>query len=183
MFYTYLWLREDGTPYYVGKGKEDRGFTSDSHNVKCPMKNVVKGYIYETDEKRIITQIFDSEKDAFLAEIFLISFYGRMDLGTGCLRNLTNGGEGVAGCVRTEAHRKKLSLSNKGRKPTPEALHKRSERLKGKSWTTARKEAEMSRERMTPTCHPERKHKANGLCKSCAYRKWALENRIGKTHG
>jgi hypothetical protein len=81
-FYTYLWLRKCGTPYYVGKGKGNRGFVSFSHNVKCP-----------SDHSRIIVQEWTSEKDAFAAEIFLISFYGRVDQGTGCLRNITDGGE------------------------------------------------------------------------------------------
>jgi hypothetical protein len=60
-FYTYLWLREDGTPYYVGKGKGDRGFISDGHRVSRPK-----------DRERIIVQEWPSEKDAFEAERFLI---------------------------------------------------------------------------------------------------------------
>lgn len=35
-FYTYFWLRENGTPYYVGKGTGDRAFTSRGHRVKRP---------------------------------------------------------------------------------------------------------------------------------------------------
>ena len=82
MFYTYLWLREDGTPYYVGKGSGNRAFISSAHGVHKPVTR-----------ERIIVQNFESEEDAFEAEKFLIACYGRLDLSTGCLRNLTDGGE------------------------------------------------------------------------------------------
>jgi|ERR1035437_1109198 hypothetical protein len=82
MYYTYLWLRENGTPYYVGKGSGVRAFTSWAHGVHKP-----------ADKERILVQEFESEKEAFEAEKFLIAYYGRLDLGTGCLRNLTDGGE------------------------------------------------------------------------------------------
>ena len=83
-FYTYLWLREDGTPYYVGKGKGNRGLTGRKHRQKCPPKD------------RILIQEFPSEEAAFEAEKFLIACYGRLDNKTGCLSNLTDGGEGVS---------------------------------------------------------------------------------------
>jgi hypothetical protein len=85
MFYTYLWLREDGTPYYVGKGTNNRAFESDGHKCRRP-KN----------KDDIIVQHFTTEEDAFTSEKFLINYYGRADKKRGCLRNLTDGGEGVS---------------------------------------------------------------------------------------
>jgi hypothetical protein len=98
-FYTYLWLREDGTPYYVGKGSGERAFISDNHNVPCP------------PELNILIQEFSSETEAYEAEEFLIAYYGRKDLGTGCLRNLTDGGIGGLSRVFTDEHRQRLSES------------------------------------------------------------------------
>jgi hypothetical protein len=95
MFYTYLWLREDGTPYYAGKGKGARGFSNSGHRVRKPI-----------NPARIITQDWDSENDAHEAEKFLIAYYGRLDNQTGCLANLTDGGEGHAN--PSEAARKRL---------------------------------------------------------------------------
>lgn len=103
MFYTYLWLREDGTPYYAGKGKGTRAYRK--HRVgKCP-----------TD--RILMQSWNNEAEAFEAEKFLIDFYGREDLGTGCLLNLTNGGENPPsplGKKRTSEEIKKSADSRRG---------------------------------------------------------------------
>jgi hypothetical protein len=96
MYYTYLWLREDGTPYYVGKGSGRRAY------VNCGRTNAYA----PVDHDRIILQEFISERDALDAEIFLISFYGRKDLQTGCLRNLTAGGDGISN--PSLAHRIKL---------------------------------------------------------------------------
>jgi hypothetical protein len=88
-YYTYLWLREDGTPYYVGKGKGMRGFQSNKHRVPCP-----------NDPSRIIVQEHPSEGEALAAEEFLIAFYGRKLNETGCLRNWVSGGskQVLTGC-------------------------------------------------------------------------------------
>jgi hypothetical protein len=86
MYYTYLWLREDGTPYYAGKGKNRRA--TNPHSIgKTPPK------------ERIVIYPAESEQDAFDTEIALIWYYGRKDKGTGCLRNFTDGGEGSSGNI------------------------------------------------------------------------------------
>jgi len=80
-FYTYLWLRDDGTPYYVGKGRDTRAFVCHRKGNQPPARNF------------ILIEDHESEQDAFFAEKFLISYYGRKDLGTGSLINLTDGGD------------------------------------------------------------------------------------------
>jgi hypothetical protein len=114
-FYTYLWLRENGIPYYVGKGSGRRGFTRYTHNVKCPPKECI--VIYPAA----------SEADAFETEIALIWYYGRKDLGFGCLRNLTSGGENPpnrTGLHNSDAHKRKIGRALKGRKFSKETLLK-----------------------------------------------------------
>lgn len=111
IFYTYFWLREDGTVYYVGKGNGMR-----AHRKGCPK-----------DRSCILIQEHPSEQDAFIAEIFFISYYGRKDCKTGLLRNRTDGGEGVAN--PSEETRKKISMANKGKKISEKTRKKLSDAL------------------------------------------------------
>jgi hypothetical protein len=103
----------------VGKGKGDRGFYQSDHGVRCPNYS-----------ERILIEDHPSEADAFAAEKFLISYYGRKDLRKGCLRNHTDGGEGVSGLIRTEAHRRNMSIAATGRRLSDETRHKFSEKLR-----------------------------------------------------
>lgn len=48
-------------------------------------------------------------------EKYLIKFYGRRNLGLGSLVNLTDGGDGAVGCVRSKESNLKTSLSMKGK--------------------------------------------------------------------
>ena len=123
MFYTYLYLREDGTPYYVGKGKGNRAYHSPAHTIHLPRDS--KGII----RSRIPIQYWESEEEAFEMERWYIKFYGRKDNGTGILRNLTDGGDGASGHVLSEESCNKIAVrltGNKngiGKKPTRSPEH------------------------------------------------------------
>ena len=120
-YYTYAYLREDGTPYYIGKGKGNRAYAKHRRkkNLSVPPK-----------ERILILKQNLKEEEAFRHEIYMIAVFGRKDLGTGILINLTNGGDGASGVIPwntgkklSKKHCEKLSAAGKGRKKSEE--HKR----------------------------------------------------------
>ena len=117
-YYTYAYLREDGTPYYIGKGKDNRAYYRNRIGAKPPI-----------DERRIIFLKQNlTEEEAFKHEIYMIAVFGRKDLGTGILRNRTDGGDGASNRIISENLRKKRSKNFSGDKnPSriPEVLEKR----------------------------------------------------------
>ena len=62
----------------------------------------------------------------------MISVFGRKDVGTGILRNKTNGGEGVSGWMANDAQKAKLSKAHKGKTKSPETRRKMSEAHKSR---------------------------------------------------
>jgi hypothetical protein len=135
-YYTYAYLREDRTPYYIGKGKGNRVY--ETHRRVKPPK----------DKSRIIFLKQNlTEEEAFKHEIYMIALFGRKDNGTGILRNLTDGGEGVSNLGTPEQRSDRARKGQSSR--TPE---QRSE--------VARKLAE-GRARMTPEQRSERSKKAH----------------------
>jgi len=121
-FYVYAYLREDGSPYYIGKGKNKRLFSNDGRTFLLPK-----------DRSRIvICESNLTELGAFALERRLIRWYGRKDNGTGILRNRTDGGEGGSGVVCSDETRQKISQSLKGKKISEETRKKLSDANKGK---------------------------------------------------
>ena len=81
-YYCYFYNREDGTPYYVGKGCNGRIDSKSHPGISLPLK-----------ERRIKVADNLTEEDAMQMEKIYIKKYGRKDLGTGILYNKTDGGE------------------------------------------------------------------------------------------
>ena len=87
-YYVYAYLREDGTPYYIGKGIGQRAWRHCRNDVIHPPVDKSKVVILKSELTEQIA--FDVEKQ-------LISQYGRIDNGTGILHNRTDGGDGASG--------------------------------------------------------------------------------------
>ena len=113
-FYTYAYLREDRTPYYIGKGKGNRAYKKSKKDIKPP----------KDKSRTIILKDNLSEEEAFKHEIYMIAVFGRKDLGTGILHNRTDGGDGSSGVLQTEETKLKRSKALKGR-PRPEDVKKK----------------------------------------------------------
>jgi hypothetical protein len=123
-FYTYAYLREDGTPYYIGKGRGRRAFVKSDRKILPPADRTRILFL-----KKNLTEV-----EALRHEIYMIFVLGRKDLATGILRNLTNGGDGISGFKFTEESKEKIRQKALMRPPvSEEERNKRSERARGEN--------------------------------------------------
>ena len=124
-FYTYAYLREDKTPYYIGKGEGNRAFYKRKGEIKPP----------KDKSKIIFLKQNLTEEKAFKHEIYMIAVFGRKDLANGILRNRTNGGEGSSGRILCQTSLKKLRKSHKGKKLSEKHKKNIGLSLKGRKYT------------------------------------------------
>jgi hypothetical protein len=108
-YYVYAYIRIDGTPYYIGKGTKKRAWAKCSNDNIRPPRDI---------NRIVICECNFTEIGALAVERRLIRWWGRKDIKTGILRNMTDGGDGSQGAVLSESHKKSIQKSLTGRNPT-----------------------------------------------------------------
>lgn len=164
-YYIYAYLREDNTPYYIGKGRNRRAYSSNRLIKKPNDKNKIKIFMKNLDEN-----------ESYQWEYFWIKALGRKDNGTGILANLTDGGRGgSSGIIKkiseetrqrmreskkniSKETREKIRLSKLGTKFSQESKNKMSISHKNKiPWNKGKILSEIE------------KNKINYIFESCIY--------------
>jgi len=146
---VYQWVREDRTPYYIGIGNPRRPYTGRRRCGRPPSRD------------RIIILHENLEwEEACRIEKELIAFYGRVDLGTGILRNLTDGGEGVVN--PSKETREKISRENHysfGKPLSKETREKLSKSLSGENhYNFGKSLSKETREKISKSMSGENNH-------------------------
>lgn len=114
--YVYVHKKvSNGEVFYVGVGDYYGRQSYKRANSKTQRtdhwKRLVSKYGYAIE---IIADDLEYD-EARTLEIYLISFYGRLDKKKGNLINKTNGGDGIKGLVWTDEHKKKVGDANRGK--------------------------------------------------------------------
>lgn len=135
MAYVYRHIRLDkNEPFYIGIGKTlKRAYSKANRNIHW--KRIIEHSSY--DVEIIVNNI--TWEEACEKETELIRFYGRRDLGMGPLVNMTNGGEGVANHIYTDAQRVSMSIGQRGNQKWKKRKYKK---LEGVHFNTGRTRTE-----------------------------------------
>lgn len=94
-YYAYVYRDEDGIPFYVGKGTKHRAYDHLKRPGSNFFGNKLKKMLLENKQPDIEIINAINEDHAYFLEECLIQVFGRRDLGTGTLCNLTSGGDGI----------------------------------------------------------------------------------------
>jgi hypothetical protein len=142
-FYLYRHIRLDtNEPFYIGIGTKRKKYNT--HKLEYARAYVYSrrskfwnSIIAKTDYRVEIMFESDNYETIKEKELEFIELYGRRDVGTGSLVNLTNGGEGITGFKHSEKTRRKMSKfwTNRsvGWLHTPEMLEKKKKNSRDKA--------------------------------------------------
>jgi hypothetical protein len=144
-FYVYAFVRLDGSPYYVGKGQGKRAYVKRSKGCAQLPKN---------PDQIVKLRTGLTESAALQWEINLIRLWGRKDLGTGMLRNHTDGGDGTSGFVVSPEARALRREQAKQQFANPAARALRREQAKQR-WANPAYKALMSEHSKQNWANPE----------------------------
>jgi len=103
-------------PFYIGKGFGDRMFYHLKLKGRNYLKNKIISDLLKNNLTPIIIKLYDNltDVDSLVAEIAVIKTIGRIELNSGPLTNLTDGGDGSSGHIQSDATKNKRveSLKN-----------------------------------------------------------------------
>jgi hypothetical protein len=130
MAYVYGHKRLDKNHFfYIGIGNDNKYQRANKNTQRTKYWHNITN---KTQYKVEIIEDNLTWEDACEREKFWIKFYGRKDLKEGNLINLTDGGEGQLGIIRSESTRQKMRELNLGRKLSEETKQKIRESKIGK---------------------------------------------------
>lgn len=147
VYYVYAYYNLDNSPFYIGKGKDNRflyhlyefqNYRKDKTLYNKYKTNKIKSIIKSVGEEYFLNHCIKIIKDrltneeALLLEKAEIEKYGKLIDGTGILTNITDGGEYCIGnFFKSKEHRKKISNSLKGHTRSEKSKKKQSKTVSG----------------------------------------------------
>lgn len=113
-YYTYCLCRPNGVPFYVGLGVGDRVQVHQRKSAALARGrkySIIRKILRDGGMIGYDLSFFATRGAAIENERRLIALYGRLDNGSGALTNLTDGGEGAEGVIKTVSLESRAKIS------------------------------------------------------------------------
>jgi len=172
--YVYIWKDTHGTPFYVGFTKNKRRTNprnSGNRNWLCRQKLTEIGVEHVIVELR---PVFSVDEGTTL-ECALITEYGRIQLGTGPLTNLREGGEGVYTRTPEQRERARKTLLDPAH-----PVHSKESRARSKARMQEPDVQEKFRGDNNPAKRPEVREKIKAVWRDPEFKAKQSAARVGK---